>query len=103
MGVGRALSAALDVGLRRDELFVTTKLFPGNPAARRGLPLPAANQIEPHPWSQKRELVDHLRDNGIGVIDLFSFTLGDQDMAGIAQMERGTAVAWAIGDPTSVA
>ncbi len=31
-GVGRAINAALDAGLRRDELFVTTKLFPGNPA-----------------------------------------------------------------------
>jgi 2,5-diketo-D-gluconate reductase A len=31
-GVGSALAAALDAGLARDELFVTTKLFPGNPA-----------------------------------------------------------------------
>ncbi len=31
-GVGRAIKAALGAGLRRDELFVTTKLFPGNPA-----------------------------------------------------------------------
>ncbi len=31
-GVGRAINAALDAGLRRDEVFVTTKLFPGNPA-----------------------------------------------------------------------
>lgn len=30
-----------------------------------GLPLPAANQIELHPWSQKHELVDVLRANEI--------------------------------------
>ncbi len=251
-GVGRALRAAMDGGLRREELFVTTKLFPGNPAwgvpaktfdttiasldasldrlgldhvdlylihapltpdervdqwrgllelreqgkARAigvsnfsqvhieqlraaGLPLPDANQIELHPWSQKRQLVDYLRGNSIGVIaysslvplstwrtaagqdsaktdemraagespdspfaamarkhrvseaqvllrwgvqqgyavlpkstnperiaqnaDLFSFSLDDQDIASIAQMDRGTAVAWTIGDPTTFA
>ena len=32
IGVGRAINTAFDAGLRRDELFVTTKLFPGNPA-----------------------------------------------------------------------
>jgi 2,5-diketo-D-gluconate reductase A len=32
-GVGRAINAALGAGLRRDDLFVTTKLFPGNPAS----------------------------------------------------------------------
>ena len=31
-GVGGAVNAALDAGLGRHELFVTTKLFPGNPA-----------------------------------------------------------------------
>ena len=31
-GVGRALHAALGAGLGREGLFVTTKLFPGNPA-----------------------------------------------------------------------
>lgn len=30
-----------------------------------GLPMPAANQIELHPWSQKPELVRHLFDSGI--------------------------------------
>lgn len=30
-----------------------------------GLPMPAANQIELHPWSQKPELVRYLDDNGI--------------------------------------
>ena len=35
--------------------------------------------------------------------DLFSFSLDDQDMASIAQMDRGTSVAWAIGDPTTFA
>jgi 2,5-diketo-D-gluconate reductase A len=33
-----------------------------------GLPLPAANQIELHPWSQKPGLVSYLADNGIAVI-----------------------------------
>ncbi|HYO43121.1 MAG TPA: aldo/keto reductase, partial [Candidatus Limnocylindrales bacterium] len=35
--------------------------------------------------------------------DVFSFRLDDQDMATIAQMEQGAAVAWAIGDPTTFA
>jgi 2,5-diketo-D-gluconate reductase A len=30
-----------------------------------GLPMPVANQIELHPWSQKPELVRYLNDNGI--------------------------------------
>jgi 2,5-diketo-D-gluconate reductase A len=30
-GVGRAVTAALDAGQGRDGLFITTKLFPGNP------------------------------------------------------------------------
>jgi len=30
-----------------------------------GLPLPAANQIELHPWSQKPQLVEYLAKNGI--------------------------------------
>jgi len=30
-----------------------------------GLPLPQANQIELHPWSQKPELVEYLNQNGI--------------------------------------
>ncbi|MDX1477125.1 MAG: aldo/keto reductase, partial [Saprospiraceae bacterium] len=33
-----------------------------------GLPLPDANQIELHPWSQKPELVTFLQDNGITII-----------------------------------
>ncbi|WP_405124999.1 aldo/keto reductase family protein [Ralstonia pseudosolanacearum] len=33
-----------------------------------GLPLPEANQIELHPWSQKVELVTYLRENGIAPI-----------------------------------
>jgi 2,5-diketo-D-gluconate reductase A len=32
---------------------------------RAGLPLPDANQIELHPWSQKPELIAYLRDAGI--------------------------------------
>lgn len=141
VGVGRAVNAALGAGLPRDELFVTTKLFPGNPAwgapaktfettieslaaslerlgldrvdlylihapltpdervdqwralvdlreqgktraigvsnfsqvhieelIAAGLPRPDANQIELHPWSQKRELVAYLRATGIAPI-----------------------------------
>lgn len=33
--------------------------------AAAGLPLPAANQIELHPWSQKPALTQHLADKGI--------------------------------------
>lgn len=137
-GVGAAIRAS---GLRRDELFVTTKLWPGNaawgqtpkdsaatiasldaslerlgldyvdlylihapfvPADRlaqwaglvelkrqgkaraigvsnfsaahieqllaAGLPLPEANQIELHPWSQKPELVGYMAEKGIAPI-----------------------------------
>lgn len=138
-GVGQGIRQALaSEGLARSDLFVTTKLWPGNPAwgqpakttestvaslgeslerlgldyvdlylihapfergdrlaqwrglvqlkaqgkARAigvsnfsiahieelkaaGLPLPAADQIELHPWSQKPELVRYLKDNGI--------------------------------------
>lgn len=140
-GVGQGLRAAMDAGLSRDELFVTTKLWPGNaewgqtpkdaaatiaaceaslerlglehvdlylihapfsPEDRlaqwrglvelrarglataigvsnfaeahidalveAGLPLPDANQIELHPWSQKPALTAYLRDKGIGII-----------------------------------
>ena len=138
-GVGAGIRQALESeGLDRSDIFVTTKLYPGNPAwgqppkdaeatvasldeslerlgldhvdlylvhapfggeqrvaqwrgmvelqrqgkAREigvsnfnvehleelkaaGLPLPAANQIELHPWSQKPELVRYLDDHGI--------------------------------------
>lgn len=138
-GVGAGIAAAIADGvITRDELFVTTKVFPGNEAwgspikdraatiasldaslerlgldhvdlylihapfagTRRveqwqalidlqqqgktraigvsnfsqahieelraaGLPLPDADQIELHPWSQKHELVAFLRANGI--------------------------------------
>jgi len=138
-GVGAGIQQALESeGLTRSDLFVTTKLWPGNPAwgqvpkttestvtsldeslqrlglayvdlylihapyepddrlaqwrglvelasqgkARAigvsnfsaqhieelkaaGLPMPAANQIELHPWSQKPELVRYLNDNAI--------------------------------------
>lgn len=138
-GVGSAIHASLGAeGLSRDELFVTTKLWPGNAARGQtpktkdtaiesldaslsrlglehvdlylihapydreqrldqwrglvelqqqgkartigvsnfsrthieeiraaGLPLPVADQIELHPWSQKPELVSYLTDNGI--------------------------------------
>ena len=33
-----------------------------------GLPLPDANQIELHPWSQKPDLVSYLTGNGISII-----------------------------------
>ena len=138
-GVGAGIKQALESeGLARGDLFVTTKLWPGNPAwgqpaktaestiasleqslerlgldyvdlylihapferdqrlaqwrglveLRRqgraraigvsnfsikhieelkaaGLPVPAANQIELHPWSQKPELVSYLNENAI--------------------------------------
>ncbi len=138
-GVGAAIREVMkEEGLSRDEIFVTTKLWPGNEAwgmtpkdeettieslkaslenlgleyvdlylihapfdpeqrlaqwrgmvelKKQGkaraigvsnfspthieqlreadLPLPEANQIELHPWSQKPELVAYLKDNGI--------------------------------------
>jgi 2,5-diketo-D-gluconate reductase A len=138
-GVGAGIKQALESeGLTRSDLFVTTKLWPGNPAwgqpaktiestvtsldqslerlgldyvdlylihapferdqrlaqwrglvelnrqgkARAigvsnfsvkhieelkaaGLPMPVANQIELHPWSQKPELVRYLNDNAV--------------------------------------
>lgn len=144
-----------------------------------GLPLPDANQIELHPWSQKAELVSYLAERGIAAIaysslvplstwrvdagqdsakteqmradgdradwpframaakyavsqaqvllrwgvqkgypvlpkstnpermaqniDLFSFSIDDEDMSAIERMDRGDGVAWSIGDPTKVA
>lgn len=35
-------------------------------------------------------------------IDLFSFEIDHQDMAAIAEMDRGDGVAWSSGDPTKV-
>jgi len=35
---------------------------------KNNLPLPDANQIELHPWSQKPELVTYLKDNNIDII-----------------------------------
>ncbi|MBN2011539.1 aldo/keto reductase [candidate division KSB1 bacterium] len=141
-GVGLGIKAALsELGISREEIFVTTKLYPGNeawgqplkthesiieslqaslarlqldyvdlylihaPFARTkrleqwkallelqrqgkaraigvsnfseahieeikaaGLPLPDANQIELHPWSQKPELVAYLTRNNIAII-----------------------------------
>ncbi len=138
-GVGEGIrEATAALGLTRDDVFVTTKLWPGNPAwgdpakdsdattaafdaslrrlgmdhvdlylihapfagegrleqwralvdlrelgraraigvsnfsidhireiEQAGLPLPDANQIELHPWSQKPELVAYLEQNGI--------------------------------------
>ena len=34
----------------------------------KGYPLPSANQIELHPWSQKPELVEYLKEKGIDII-----------------------------------
>ncbi|MBN1607274.1 MAG: aldo/keto reductase [Polyangiaceae bacterium] len=249
-GVGAAIRQAFESeGLARSDLFVTTKLWPGNPAwgqpakttestvtsleqslgrlgldhvdlylihapferdkrlaqwrglvelkrqgkARAigvsnfsiqhieelkaaGLPLPDANQIELHPWSQKPELVGYLNDHAITPIayssliplatwrvaegqrsaktdqmradgersdapfkgmakkygvseaqvllrwaiqkgypvlpkstkpdrirknaDIFGFSIDDEDMASIEQMDRGDGVAWPMGDPT---
>jgi 2,5-diketo-D-gluconate reductase A len=141
-----------------------------------GLPLPDANQIELHPWSQKPGLVSYLAENRISIIaysslvplsswrdvegqdssktedmqadgagsdspfkkmakkygvteaqvllrwglqkgyavlpksanverirqniDLFAFEIDDEDMAAIADMDRGEGVAWSSGDPT---
>jgi 2,5-diketo-D-gluconate reductase A len=39
-----------------------------NELKENDLPLPDANQIEIHPWSQKPELVEYLRENNIDII-----------------------------------
>lgn len=167
-GVGAALREAMNAGATRDDLFVTTKLWPGNPAwgqqpkthastlesigasldrlgldhidlylihgpfaaehrldqwralveAREtgkvraigvsnyrevhieeirdaGLPLPDANQIELHPWSQKTELVTYLREHRIQPIAYSSLvplstwrTAQGQDSAKTEQMRE---------------
>ena len=173
-GVGAGIRQALESeGLVRSDLFVTTKLWPGNPAwgqpakttastvtslnesverlgldyvdlylihapfdrdqrlaqwrglvelkrqgkARAigvsnfsiqhieelkaaGLPLPVANQIELHPWSQKPELVRYLNDNAITPIAYSSLvplstwrTAKGQDSAKTDQMKAEGAQA----------
>ena len=169
-GVGRAVNAALNAGFGRDDLFVTTKLFPGNPdwgvpaktfettiaslegslerlgldhvdlylihapltpeervdqwralvdlresgktraigvsnfsqdhieeLLAAGLPRPDANQIELHPWSQKRELVDYLRTTGVApiayssLVPLSTWRAGEgQDSAKTADMQAAS-------------
>jgi 2,5-diketo-D-gluconate reductase A len=42
---------------------------------------------------------DRLRQNA----DIFSFSIDVGDMAAIEKMDRGAAVAWAVGDPTQAA
>ena len=244
-GVGRGIKLAMDkLGITRDEIFVTTKLWPGdktyettietfnlslenlqldyldlylihapiNKAQRleqwralvdlkqrsnvknigvsnygkahieeiktTNLPLPDANQIELHPWSQKPDLVSYLKTQGIAIIaysslvpltswraakgqksakteqmkadsmkenspfkimarkygvteaqillrwglqngyailpksikeerikqniDLFNFTIDDEDMSAILKMDRGGGVAWHTGDPINI-
>jgi 2,5-diketo-D-gluconate reductase A len=245
VGVGRGVTAAMsNEGLAREEIFVTTKLWPGNadwgqtvksredtraafdaslarldlghvdlylihaPYGRAlrldqwralldikasgkagavgvsnfniehleeiraaGLPMPDANQIELHPWTQKPDLIAYMRDHGIAPIaysslapasswrtdpgqdsaktddmraeapfrtlgekygvteaqlllrwgvqngfavlpkslnpdrmrqnlDLFSFEIDADDMKAIRAMDRGQALAWAVGDPS---
>ena len=39
-----------------------------NELKENDLPLPDANQIEIHPWSQKPELIKYLRENNIDII-----------------------------------
>jgi hypothetical protein len=36
-------------------------------------------------------------------LDLFSFSIDDEDMVATATMDRGGAVAWPFGDPTKLA
>ncbi len=173
-GVGLGIQRALkSEGLARKDLFVTTKLWPGNPAwgqaakttestvtslheslkrlgldyvdlylihapfdreqrlaqwrglvelkrqgktraigvsnfsskhleelKAAGLPTPAANQIELHPWSQKPQLVQYLNDHGVTPIAYSSLvplstwrTAAGQDSAKTAQMKTDGAQA----------
>jgi 2,5-diketo-D-gluconate reductase A len=67
-----------------------------------GLPVPVANQIELHPWSQKPELVRYLADNAITPIAYSSLvplstwrTAAGQDSAKTDQMKADGAQAGA--------
>lgn len=173
-GVGSAIrKATAELGIPRSDVFVTTKLWPGNPAwgdpvktaaqtvaalsasldrlqmdhvdlylihapyagparldqwqalldvqergwARAvgvsnfgidhlgeieaaGLPLPAANQIELHPWSQKPELIDYMVQRQIGAVAYSSLvplaswrSEEGQDSAKTAEMQADSASA----------
>jgi len=93
-GVGSAIRrAANELGLPRSKMFVTTKLWPGNPAWGDPVKTPAetvaafaasldrlqteyvdlylthaVNQIELHPWSQKSDLIEYMERKGIKAI-----------------------------------
>jgi 2,5-diketo-D-gluconate reductase A len=51
-----------------------------------------------YPVLPKSTNPDRIRKNA----DVFSFHIDDEDMAAIANMDRGDGVAWAVGDPTKV-
>jgi 2,5-diketo-D-gluconate reductase A len=174
-GVGLGIKAGLEeLGISRDEVFVTTKLWPGNEAWRQppktyeasieslnaslrrlrldyvdlylihapfpkaqrldqwkalaelqrqgkaraigvsnfseahieeikaaGLPLPDANQIELHPWSQKPRLVSYLAENGISIIAYSSLVPLASWRAGKAQESGKTEEMQAAGADSS--
>lgn len=52
-----------------------------------------------YPVLPKSTNPDRLRQNA----DIFSFSIDAGDMAAIEKMDRGEAVAWAVGDPTQAA
>jgi len=45
---------------------------------KAGLPLPSVNQIELHPWQQKKDIVNYCRENGIAVMGYSPLTKGQK-------------------------
>lgn len=71
-----------------------------------GLPMPAANQLELHPWSQKPDLVRYLGDHGITPIAYSSLvplstwrTVAGQDSAKTEAMKADGEQADSLGRP----
>jgi 2,5-diketo-D-gluconate reductase A len=97
--VGRAIKAS---GIPRDELFVTTKLWiqdgPGEEAAKRAIGVsnfypdrlvdliehneitPAVNQIETHPFFQRTDYQELMRNRGIQMESWGPFAEGKNDL-----------------------
>lgn len=74
-----------------------------------GLPMPDANQIELHPWSQKRDLIAYMAENGIApiayssLVPLSTWRVEEgQDSAKTDQMKSDGGVFKAMADKYEV-